>query len=453
MDPLRGFQVATDDAFDRLQSKAVIDPLTGLTNRSVFVDTLNVALFQAKPRHGSVVVIYLDLDGFTSVNDLHGRVEGDKLLVTVAHRMLACLSQQDMLTRIGGDEFVIALTDLGSVNEYQRTIDKLLVAIAAPFGQHHLSVSASVGITIFPSDNSDGEQLIRHAMQALYESKHLDHTHIPVFDVLRQSERRKIRANLERIRNSLSSDFVLHYQPKVNMRTGQVIGLEALIRWNHPEEGLLQPGSFLPSIKDHPISVELGQWVIEAALAQMNVWRRIGLNLCVSVNISAIQLQHPDFCERLQQLLSLFPDVDPCNLELEILESSRIDDVAGVSIIMHSCRELGVSFALDDFGTGHSSLTHLQRLPSSLLKIDQSFVITMLSSSNDLSIVRGVIGLANAFQLDVIAEGVETLEHGSKLLSLGCHLAQGYGISRPMVAGLVPDWLRSWRSPDVWKLA
>jgi diguanylate cyclase (GGDEF)-like protein len=453
MDPLRGFQVATDDVFERLQPKAVVDPLTGLTNRSVFVDSLNVALFQAKLRQRNVVVMYLDLDGFKSINDIHGREEGDRLLVTISRRMLACLSETDILARIGGDEFVIALTDLEYGHDHQRTVDKLLLAAAAPVGLHQLTVSAGVGITIWPSDNSDADQLIRHALQAMYESKQLDNTNFHVFDVCRETERRKHRANLERIRTSLDRDFVLFYQPKVNMRSGQVIGLEALIRWNHPEEGLLQPSAFLPFIADHPISIELGQWVIEAALAQMNVWRRIGLNLCVSVNIGAIQLQHPDFCTRLQQSLSLFPDVSPSNLELEILETSSIDDIASVSAIMQACRALGVSFALDDFGTGYSSLTYLQRLPSELIKIDQSFIRNMLSSSNDLSIVKGVIGLAEAFKLDVIAEGVETLEHGSKLLSLGCHLAQGYGISRPMAASSVPGWLRDWKMPDIWKLA
>ena len=241
---------------------------------------------------------------------------------------------------------------------------------------------------------------------------------------------------------------MLYYQPKVNMRTGVVIGAEALIRWQHPERGLLPPGLFLPIIEEHPMSIELGEWVIATALAQMTQWRALGLELPVSVNIGARQLQHGDFVERLKGLLAQYPDVPPRTLELEILETSALEDITLVSDVMLSCQALGVRFALDDFGTGYSSLTYLKRLPAELLKIDQSFVRDMLTDTDDLAIVQGVIGLAKAFRRKVIAEGVETIVHGELLLPLGCELAQGYGIARPMPAAAIPEWVKTWK-PDV----
>jgi EAL domain-containing protein (putative c-di-GMP-specific phosphodiesterase class I) len=242
----------------------------------------------------------------------------------------------------------------------------------------------------------------------------------------------------------------LYYQPKVNMRTGTVVGAEALIRWQHPERGLLAPGLFLPLIEGHPVCIALGEWVISTALAQMAQWRGQGLRLPVSVNISAMQLQAGDFVARLAELMAQFPQVPAQDLELEVLETSALEDIAQVSGVMAACQTLGVTFALDDFGTGYSSLTYLRRLPAELLKIDQSFVRDMLEDDADLAIVKGVIGLAAAFHRRVIAEGVETALHGERLLRLGCELAQGYGISRPLPARALPLWLDSWMPDPAW---
>jgi EAL domain-containing protein (putative c-di-GMP-specific phosphodiesterase class I) len=235
------------------------------------------------------------------------------------------------------------------------------------------------------------------------------------------------------------------------MRTGDVIGLEALIRWQHPERGLLPPSAFLPIIEVHILSIELGDWVINRALAQMSEWRSTtGLNLSVSVNVGALQLQQGDFVSRLRKQLADHKDVPPGNLELEILETSALNDINDIAELMRQCRQLGVHFAVDDFGTGYSSLTYLKRLPAELLKIDQSFVRDMLDDPDDLAIVKGVIGLANAFHRNVIAEGVETIAHGELLLEHGCQLAQGYGIARPMPAELVPQWIADWRPDKAW---
>jgi EAL domain-containing protein (putative c-di-GMP-specific phosphodiesterase class I) len=257
--------------------------------------------------------------------------------------------------------------------------------------------------------------------------------------------------SLGRIRLALDrGEFLLHYQPKVNMHSGQVVGAEALIRWQHPEQGLLAPGAFLPVIEDHPLAVDVGEWVIDAALTQMAVWRAAGLNLPVSVNIGARQLQQSDFVQRLQAILARHPDTSPALLQLEVLETSALADIAQVSQVIEDCAQIGVKFALDDFGTGYSSLTYLKRLRVALLKIDQSFVRDMLDDPDDLAILEGVIGLAAAFKREVIAEGVETVAHGTALLQLGCELAQGYGIARPMPPEQLPAWASTWEPDAAW---
>jgi len=246
-------------------------------------------------------------------------------------------------------------------------------------------------------------------------------------------------------------EFVLYYQPKVNMRTGAVVGAEALIRWQHPEQGLLPPATFLPLIENHSLAVALGEWVIEAALIQMEQWHAAGWHVPVSVNVGARQLQKPGFVDRLAAILRAHPTIQPGDLSIEVLETSALEDLILVSGIMKDCRKLGVQFSLDDFGTGYSSLTYLKRLPVSLLKIDQSFVRDMLEDPDDLTILEGVISLASAFRRAVIAEGVETVEHGELLLQLGCELAQGYGIARPMPAEELPAWAGNWTPDPLWQ--
>ena len=234
------------------------------------------------------------------------------------------------------------------------------------------------------------------------------------------------------------------------MRSGQVVGAEALIRWQHPTKGLLAPGLFLPVIEDDALAVALGEWVIDAALTQIERWHADGLPIPVSVNIGARQLQHPEFVERLRHILAAHPQVNPRCLELEVLETSALQDIAYVSQVIEDCAQIGVTFALDDFGTGYSSLTYLKRLRVTLLKIDQSFVRDMLDDPDDLAILQGVIGLAEAFKHAVIAEGVETVAHGRLLLELGCELAQGYGIARPMSADQLPRWAATWAPDPSW---
>jgi diguanylate cyclase (GGDEF)-like protein/PAS domain S-box-containing protein len=437
----------------QLERFAHFDALTGLPNRVLLADRLQQAILQSQRRGLSLAVLYLDLDGFKAVNDQHSHSVGDELLIALAQRMKSALRDGDTLARIGGDEFVAVLADLEQAQDFEAVIHRLLQAAAEPvvLGNAILQVSASIGVTQYPQDASDADQLMRHADQAMYTAKLSGKNRCHHFDVAQDAAVKTLRDDLEHIRRALDQgEFTLYYQPKVNMKSGEVVGAEALIRWNHPERGLLSPAAFLPIIENHPISIELGEWVIDSALAQMETWLALDLQVPVSVNIGVRQLQRGDFVARLTTLLQAHPNVPPLSLELEVLETSAMEDIAQVSSVMHACRALGVGFALDDFGTGYSSLTYLKHLPAELLKIDQSFVRDMLDDPDDLAIVESVIGLANAFRRNVIAEGVETAAHGELLLTLGCELAQGYGIARPMPGSDIPSWLQRWRPHASW---
>ncbi|MFA6442355.1 MAG: EAL domain-containing protein, partial [Sterolibacterium sp.] len=435
----------------QLEHIAHYDALTTLPNRVLLADRLQQAMAQAQRRGQPLAVAYLDLDGFKQINDRHGHEAGDQLLMAVAARMKQALRDGDTLARLGGDEFVAVLLDLADVTACEPMLTRLLAAAAQPLQVDDLSlqVSASLGVTFYPQqDEVDADQMLRQADQAMYQAKVAGKNRYHVFDAEQDRSVRGHHESLERIRRALAdNEFVLHYQPKVNMRTGQIIGAEALIRWQHPERGLLAPAVFLPVIEDHPLAVSLGDWVITSALDQLETWRAMELDFPVSVNVGARQLQQADFVERLRENLAAHPRVGPGNLEIEVLETSALEDLARISQLIAACREIGVSFALDDFGTGYSSLTYLKHLPVTLLKIDQSFVRNMLDDPDDLAILEGVLSLANAFRRDVIAEGVETLEHCAMLLQLGCELAQGYGIARPMPAQDLAAWSANWH-PD-----
>lgn len=333
-------------------------------------------------------------------------------------------------------------------------LSRVLAAAALPtvLGEVSVQVSASMGVTFYPQSlDIDADQLLRQADQAMYLAKLAGKGRYHLFDADQDTHLRGYHERLQRMDQALQQhEFVLLYQPKVNMRTGLMVGAEALIRWQHPQSGLLEPAEFLPVIEDHPLAIAVGEWVIEQALCQMEAWHAAGLDVPVSVNIGARQLQHPDFVDRLRAILAAHPEVPGKCIELEVLETNALKDIDQVSKVIAACGQFGVRFALDDFGTGYSSLTYLKRLRVALLKIDQSFVRDMLVDADDLAILQGVIGLANAFHLEVIAEGVETVAHGTALMKLGCELAQGYGIARPMPADQLPAWARSWRPAAAW---
>jgi diguanylate cyclase (GGDEF)-like protein/PAS domain S-box-containing protein len=438
---------------NQLEHVAHYDVLTGLPNRLLLADRLQQALLQTERRNKSLSVVFVDLDGFKAVNDTFGHSAGDELLVTVAQRMKLALREGDSLARVGGDEFVVVLVDLDNPDDCLPVLDRILLAAAEPVQVHageeerQAQVSASIGATIFPRDGADADILLRHADQAMYLAKQAGKNRYHLFDVAHDDAVKSMREGQEQIQRALrDGEFELFFQPKVNYATGAVLGMEALIRWRRPKEGLLPPAKFLPLVEHHPLGIAIGEWVIESALQHMQHWRSMGLTLPVSVNVGSMQLQQKDFVGRLETILGQYAYVAGGGLELEILESSALQDLGIMAELLNACHTLGVSFALDDFGTGYSSLRYLKHLPAGTLKIDQSFVRDMLIDPDDLSIVRGVIGLAHAFGRHVIAEGVETLQHAQMLVDIGCPAVQGYGIARPMPASEVFEWVQHWNA-------
>lgn len=436
-----------------LERMAYHDPLTQLPNRALLSDRLQQALARAERSGELLAVCCLDLDGFKPVNDTLGHEAGDYLLVQLAVRMSACLRDSDTVARLGGDEFAVLLCGLQSVDECTQTLERLLSVIKTPYslGDKTVTVSSSIGYTIFPDDGCEPDTLLRHADHAMYQAKLNGGSRVQQFDSHHDRQFRGLRQDRERVEAALPNDeFRLHYQPKVDLRQGKVVGMEALIRWEHPELGLRGPITFLPIIEDTDFSIPLGEWVIREALGQIKIWQADGLDFQVSVNIAARHIVQSNFTERLILLLAEFPEVEPRKLELEITETAAIEDVSGVANTINSCKQLGVSFALDDFGVGYSSLTYLRRLPVETIKIDQSFVRDMLQDVDDLAVVAGVISLSRDFKRKVVAEGVETSEQGVWLLRMGCSVVQGYGIARPMHADAVLNWVEAYQQDPSW---
>lgn len=436
----------------RLSHLAYFDALTELPNRVLLADRIFQGMQQAVRAGTLMAVCYLDLDGFKQVNDTWGHDVGDQLLVEMAGRLRQSVRGGDSVARLGGDEFVLLLLGLESINECALTVERLLLEIAKPLlvAGHTVSLPASIGVTTFPQENADADSLVRQADQAMYRAKQAGKNTYQMFDPEQDLTARTRNDRIARLRDALErNELMLYFQPRVDMRRGLVIGAEALIRWQHPERGVLPPSEFLPLIADHELIVSVGDWVIDSALAQMRQWRTEGINIRVSVNVAGRQLQHKDFVERVQTAIGRYAEV-ATQLELEVLETTALEDIAKASRVIKACGALGVRVALDDFGTGYSSLTYLKRLPADVIKIDQSFVREMLVSVDDLVIVEGVLGLARAFQREVVAEGVETTEHARLLLQLECEQAQGYGIARPMPAADLAPWIRGWRPEASW---
>ncbi len=430
------------------------DMLTNLPNRLLLADRMQIALSQAK-RDGTLIAVgYLDLDSFKDINDTFGNKLGDYLLIEIAKRIKNELRECDTVARLGGDEFALLLVDLERSEECEMTLRRLLTTISVPFyiNEKFISVSPSIGVTLFPNDSSDADTLLRHADHAMYEAKQAGKNCFKFYNLALAQKFQTHQVVLNRIEQALiKKEFELHFQPKVDMKQGKVIGAEALIRWRHSERGLMTPGEFLPVVEHHAFITQLDAWVMESALKHMEEWLEQGIKLNVSINISARSLQIAGFVNQLQSALTRYPKVKPHHLEIEILETEALSDLAQTSQIIRACQKLGVKFALDDFGTGYSSLSYLKHLPADTLKIDQSFVHDMLEDEDDLAIVQGVIGLAESFHRHVIAEGVETIEHGTALLQMRCYFVQGYGIAKPMTANDFIFWLQTWEVPKEWQ--
>ncbi|WP_297800565.1 GGDEF domain-containing phosphodiesterase [Arenimonas sp. GDDSR-1] len=439
----------------QLEHNAYYDGLTGLPNRVLLTDRLQLEMSKSQRDDMKLGIAFIDLDGFKEVNDEYGHEAGDHVLITIAERITSCLRAHETVARLGGDEFVAVITGLSGEQESLPVINRILASIATPipFGDFSLQVSASVGVTFFPQAlEYDGEQLLRQADQAMYHAKQAGRNRFQIFDQAYDHDLRTHNENLERARKGLADgEFELYYQPKVNMANGEIIGLEALARWNHPDRGVLPPGAFLPDIEGTVLEVPFGEWVIDQALIDCGRLRLNDMALTISVNISARHLEKADFVEHMRVRLGNCSCKQRCHLELEILETSALDDLDRVFEIIRECAEFGVSFSLDDFGTGYSSLTYLRKLPVETLKIDQSFVRGITERPEDVILLKGILDLAHGLDRKVIAEGVETLEHGRILLEIGCMHGQGYAIARPMPFTALLEWMKTWRPDPSWE--
>jgi diguanylate cyclase (GGDEF)-like protein/PAS domain S-box-containing protein len=438
----------------RIQYMAYNDMLTGLPNRRLLTDRLQQAISLARRSGHLLAVCYIDLDGFKPVNDRFGHPAGDQLLVDYTGRLNAELREGDTLARIGGDEFVALLNDIGSVAFGERILKRLLQVSAESFDvrgeQVHLT--ASIGVTVYPYDDADPDALLRHADEAMYLAKRRGKNTFAHYDDIEDQGEGTLSAALREFEAALSDDeMTLHYQPRIDLRTAHIAGLEALVRWQHPRRGLLQPDEFLPLIERNPLQRSLDEWVLRSACDQHMRWREAGLTLPISINVSPFSLSQESFPQFLSGLLADYPPDLANFLELEILETGSLGDTEHVANIMRACRELGLQFSLDDFGTGYSSLTYFYRLPIDVLKIDRLFVCNMVDEPRDRDVVEGVLRLAEALERPVVAEGVETIELGVMLAQLGCRYAQGYGIARPMPADTVADWTAAWADERIWR--
>ena len=436
----------------QLRQLAYEDPLTRLPNRTLLSQRLGEELERARGNGTHLAVGYLDLDNFKPINDSHGHAVGDQLLVAVAERLCRCLRPGDTVGRLGGDEFVVILPGLSSLAELEELGERLLSAVAQStlLGETLcVAVSTSIGFRLVPPDDADPDTLLRQADQAMYAAKRDGPGRMHHFDVELERRQSLQRSRLERVRQAIEGQQLrLFVQPVIDLATQQLRFAEALVRWQHPQQGLLSPQEWLGWIEDQPEIIRLGDWVLERALQHCSAWARAGQCAAVSVNMSARELRDPGFAERIRSALARHPDLPTSALRLEVLETAALDDLDQVAENIARCRELGVSFALDDFGTGYSSLTYLRSLPISTIKIDRSFVARMLEDPADQAIVRAVVDLAHAFGRTCVAEGVETPEHLQALRAMGCGLAQGFAIARPMPAEDLPGWCRQrWDRP------
>jgi diguanylate cyclase (GGDEF)-like protein/PAS domain S-box-containing protein len=437
-----------------LEEIAHHDSLTGLPNRLLLSDRLHQAIAQTLRAGTRIAVCYLDLDGFKEVNDRLGHEAGDQVLVEVANRLMACVRGGDTVARLGGDEFVVLLSGLADDEECRMALERLLQTLLMPYlvaGGSEGRISASIGVTVFPSDRADADTLVRHADHAMYAAKQAGKGRYQMFDIRLEQRIEARHATLRGLADALQSgQFRLHYQPKVDCRRGSVVGVEALIRWQHPTLGLLSPAEFVPLIEDTDLAPQVGEWVILEALSRIGRWRREGVDIAVSVNAFVRQLLQPGFAERLGLLLEQYPEAAEDRLQIEIVETAALKELDAIRQVIEDCRKLGVAFSLDDFGTGYSTLAHLRHLPVTEIKIDQSFVGQMLIRPEDLVIVEAVIGLSRAFDRSVVAEGAETPAHIVRLLELGCDVMQGYALARPMIGDDIPRWVHEFRPDPAW---
>ncbi|MCZ8251429.1 MAG: EAL domain-containing protein [Hylemonella sp.] len=441
---------AKHEAEQKIQFLAYHDPLTGLPNRVLLEDRLAQAIAQAERSHHGLALVFMDLDNFKKINDSLGHAAGDALLKEVATRLKRCVRDTDTISRQGGDEFVLVLGGLNGAEGSLPVLTKIMESLQEPFvcEGNELSTSASMGVALYPQDGDTFDILRKKADMAMYRAKEAGRNTYRFFDEAMDEEavehllmRSGLRRAIER------GEFVLHYQPQIDIASGRVVGVEALLRWEHPEFGLVAPGRFIPVAEDSGLIVPIGAWVIEEACRQAMAWRRAGLpDLVMAVNLSAAQFRRSGIEDTVAQALQRSGLV-PALLELELTESILLQDVEQVLATVQRLKQLGVQLAIDDFGTGYSSLSYLKRFDIDKLKIDQSFIRDLASDPDDAAIVRAIIQMAHSLGLRAIAEGVETAELLQQLRGFGCDEAQGYHYARPMPAAEAERYLVQLTAP------
>ncbi len=426
------------------------DVLTDLPNRILLQDRLSQAIELARRQGTQLAVMFMDLNQFKHINDSLGHAVGDQLIQSVAQRLVGCVRHSDTISRQGGDEFVLLLPHIEHAEDAALSAQKILAAFALPhrIDQHDLHISVSIGISIYPDDGEDAETLIKSADTAMYHAKESGRNNYKFFEpsmnvraVQRQSTEASLRRALAR------QEFVLHYQPKINLKSKLIVGVEALIRWQHPERGLLPPEQFIPIAEDSGLILSIGRWVLHEACRQAQAWQQAGLPpVTVAVNTSALEFRASNFLDNIRATLNE-TGLEPRYLELELTESVLMLDADATNHMLHALSDLGVKLTIDDFGTGYSSLSYLRQFPIDTLKIDQSFVQQMANSQGDAGLVRAVINMGKSLNHRVIAEGVETSEQHAFLLAEQCDEGQGYYFGRPMQADDLADLLQAGVSP------
>jgi diguanylate cyclase (GGDEF)-like protein len=449
---------AVEISTKNLKSIAYYDPLTKLPNRLLITDRIARAIANQKRDQNIVAICLLDLDGFKDVNDTLGHDAGDYVLIEVARRIENLIRPEDTVARLGGDEFVIVISDIETSEDAAKVLMRVLNAVSNPYNfknQMIKTISASIGVAIFPEDNVDDDTLIRHADQAMYKAKNSGKNQFCFFDT---KEHVKVKANfraLKKIEKAIDSgEFQLYYQPKLSAHNLKVESFEVLSRWVHPILGVLSPSEFLPLIENDDLMYKFDEWVIRESLLGVQKLKKEGIDVYLSVNISPKQFKQTNFVNKVKNIVSDM-DIDPSYLkhvEFEITENTALESITHTNQTMYELNNMGVSFALDDFGTGYSSLTHLKQLNVDTIKIDRSFIDDMLHDSQDMAIVNAVISLSKVFQIEVVAEGAENIEQLLMLLELGCDSIQGYTISKPMSYDDTLSYMKNFTSDPRWKI-
>ncbi len=424
------------------------DVLTGLPNRALMQDRLHQAISQARRNGGLVALMFIDLDRFKMVNDSFGHITGDTLLKQVAERLTHCLRDTDTVARLGGDEFTIMLPDATNPQVVGEVAQRVLSEFTSPFtdGEQEMFVSASIGISLFPRDGASSDDLVKHADTAMYSAKDSGRNSFRYFtEDLNHEVREKVMLE-SGLRHAIErGELRLHYQPKIDLASGRVIGAEALVRWQHPTRGLVPPAKFIPVAEDSGLILPLGEWVLKAACEQLRAWQRDGIELQVAVNVSARQFQQRNLADIVMGVMAE-SGVDPQFIEIELTESAIMNDAEASISTLERMKSRGIAISIDDFGTGYSSLSYLKRLPLDILKIDQSFVRDITTDRNDAAIVRAIIGLAQSLGIKVIAEGVEDEHQLSFLNNYGCNYGQGFLFGRPLPPEIFVELVRRQRS-------